>query len=73
MAQLDARPTGDQEASGSTPAEVGNIHSWSVLRTFIILSWNIFYGHSLLSPFRCFKKGSYQFLAKECAQYFLTA
>ena len=25
------------------------------------------------SPFRWFKKGSYQFLAKECAQYWLTA
>ena len=31
MAQLDARPTGDQEVTGSTPAEVGNILSgdWS--------------------------------------------
>ena len=51
-------------------------------------SWNIFYGHSLpstawrlimkyflrsFSPFRWFKKGSCQFLAKECAQYWLTA
>ena len=26
--QLDARPTGDQEVAGSTPAEVGNILSW---------------------------------------------
>ena len=34
------RPTGDQEVVGSTPAEVGNILSWS---------WNIFYGHSLPS------------------------
>ena len=25
MAQLDARPTGDQEVAGLTPAEVGNI------------------------------------------------
>ena len=25
MAQLDARPTDDQEVAGSTPAEVGNI------------------------------------------------
>ena len=25
MAQLDARPTGDQQVAGSTPAEVGNI------------------------------------------------
>ena len=34
-------------------------------------SWNIFYGHSLLSCW--FKKGSCQFLAKESAQYWLTA
>ena len=30
--------TGEEEVAGSTPAEVGNI-----------LSWNIFYGHSLPS------------------------
>ena len=40
VAQLDARPTEDQEVAGSTPAEVGNILSWR----FII---NIFYSHSL--------------------------
>ena len=28
MAQLDARPTWDQEVAGSTPAKVGNILSW---------------------------------------------
>ena len=28
VAQLDARPTGDQEVAGSTPAEVGNFLSW---------------------------------------------
>ena len=28
VAQIDARPTGDQEVAGSTPAEVGNILSW---------------------------------------------
>ena len=28
LAQLDARPTGDQEVAGSTPAEVGNILLW---------------------------------------------
>ena len=49
------RPTGDQEAAGSTPAEVGNILS------------------QRFSPFRWFKKGSCQFLAKGCAQYWLTA
>ena len=34
-------------------------------------SWNIFYSHSL--PFRFFKKGGCHFLAKKCAQYWLTA
>ena len=28
VAQLDARPTEDQEVAGSIPAEVGNILSW---------------------------------------------
>ena len=27
VAQLDVRPTGDQEVAASTPAEVGNIFS----------------------------------------------
>ena len=31
VAQLDARPTGDQEVAGSTPAEVGNILSWRLI------------------------------------------
>ena len=43
-------------------------------------SWNIFNGSVLFmkyflrsfSSFRCFKKDSCQFLAKECAQYWLT-
>ena len=57
------RPTGDQEVTGSTPAEVGNILSWrSIMKYFL---WSF-------SPFRWFKKGSCQFLAKECAQYWLT-
>ena len=40
VAQLDARPTGDQEVMGSTPAKVGNILLWRLI---------IFYGHSLSS------------------------
>ena len=28
VAELDARPTGDQEVAGLTPAEVGNFISW---------------------------------------------
>ena len=64
VAQLDARPTGDQEFAGSTPAEVGNIFSWRLIMKYFLLSF---------SPFRWFKKGSCQFLEKECAQYWLTA
>ena len=30
VAQLDARPTGDQEIAGSAPAEVGIILSWEI-------------------------------------------
>ena len=56
-------PTGDQ-VTGSTPAEVGNILSWRLIMKYFLWSF---------SPFRWFKKGSCQFLAKECAQYWLTA
>ena len=58
------RPTGDQEVAGSTPAEVGNILSWRLIMKYFLRSF---------SPFRWFKKRSCQFLAKECAQYWLTA
>ena len=44
------------------PAEVGNILSWRLIMKYFLLSF---------SPFRWFKKGSCQFLAKECAQYWL--
>ena len=58
------RPTGDQKVAGSTPAEVGNILSWRLIMKYFLRSF---------SPFRWYKKGSCQFLAKECAQYWLTA
>ena len=58
------RPTGDQEVAGSTPAKVGNILSWRLIMKYFLRSF---------SPFPWFKKGSCQFLAKECAQYWLTA
>ena len=58
------RPTGDQEIASSTPAEVGNILSWRLIMKYFL---------RLFSSFRWFKKGSCQFLAKECAQYWLTA
>ena len=58
------RPTRDQEVAGSTPAEVGNILLWRLITKYFLWSF---------SPFRWFKKGSCQFLAKESAQYWLTA
>ena len=64
VTQLDGRPTGDQEVAGSTPAEVGNILSWRFIMKYFLQSF---------SPFCWFKKGRCQFLAKECAQYWLTA
>ena len=57
------RPTEDQEVAGSIPAEVGNILSWRLIMKYFLQSF---------SPFRWFKKGRCQFLAKECAQYCLT-
>ena len=64
VAQLDAHLTGNQEVTGSTPAEVGNILLWRLIMKYFLWSF---------SPFHWFKKGSCQFLAKECAQYWLTA
>ena len=57
------RPTGNQEVAGSTLAEVGNILSWRLIMKYFLRSF---------SHFCWFKKGSCQFLAKECAQYWLT-
>ena len=59
MAQLDAHPTGDQEVVGLIPTGSGNILSWRFITRYFLRSF---------SPFRRFKKGSCQFLAKECAQ-----
>ena len=56
--------TGDQEVAGSTPP--------SRQHSFVEIGYEKnFYGHYLTST--DFKKGSCQFLAKECAQYWLTA
>ena len=57
VAQSDARPTGDQEVAGSTPTKVGNIRSLRLIMKYFLRSF---------SPFRWFKKGSCQLLAKEC-------
>ena len=73
------RPAGDQEVAGSTPAEVGNIPSWRLIMKYFLRSFSPFrwlimkYFLWSFSPFRWFKKGSCQFLAKECAQYWLTS
>ena len=42
VAQLDARPTGDQEVAGSTPAEVGNILSWRLIMKYFLRSFSPF-------------------------------
>ena len=42
VAQLDARPTGDQEVAGSTTAEVGNILSWSLIMKYFLRSFSPF-------------------------------
>ena len=46
------------------PHKVSNILLWRLIMKYFLWSF---------SPFRWFKKGSCQFLAKECAQYWLTA
>ena len=42
VAQLDARPTGDQEVTGSTPAEVGNILSLRLIMKYFLRSFSPF-------------------------------
>ena len=58
MAWLDARLTGDQEVTGQQ-------HS------FLEIDHEIF--SMVILSLLLFKKGICQFLAKECAQYWLTA
>ena len=64
VAQLDAHPTGDQEVAGLTPAGSATFFGGNLIMRYFL--WSV-------SPFRRFKIGSCQFLAKECAQYWLTA
>ena len=42
VAQLDARPTGDQEVAGSTPAKVGNILLWRLIMKYFLRSFSPF-------------------------------
>ena len=48
----------------TAPTEVGNILSWRLIMKYFLRSFSLF---------RWFKKGSCQLLAKESAQYWLTA
>ena len=42
MAQLDARPTGDQDVAGSNPAwSVGNILSWRLIMKCFLRSFSL--------------------------------
>ena len=63
MAQLDARPTGNEDVAGLTPAGLATFFhgDWW---------WNIFYDHSL--PSTDSRRAVCQCLAKESAQYWLT-
>ena len=65
MAQLDAHPTGDQEVAGSTPACSATFFRGDPRCDHEIFSMVIL---SLL----LIQEGQCQFLAKECAQYWLT-
>ena len=55
--------TDDQEIVGSTPAGLATSFHGDLIMKYFLQSF---------SPFRWFKKGSCQFLVKECAQYWLT-
>ena len=57
MAQLDVHPTGNQEVASSFPAGLGNFFFMLIDHEKCLRSF---------SPFPLFKKGSCQFLAKEC-------
>ena len=57
VAQSYARPTNDQKVAGLIPAGSRNI--------FVVIDHEIF--SMFFSPFCLFKKGSCQFLTKECA------
>ena len=58
VAQLDARPTGNQVAD-STPARSAIFFHGELIMKYFLRPF---------SSFRRFKKGICQFLAKECAQ-----
>ena len=55
VAQSDARPTGDQEIAGLTPAESATLFRGDLIMKYFLRTF---------SPFRWFKKCSCQFLVK---------
>ena len=63
VAQLHVCPTGDLEVAGLTPAGLATFFRGDLIMKYFLQSF---------SPFRRFKKGSCQFLAKECAEFWLT-
>ena len=64
VAQLDGHPTGDQEAADSTLTRSATFFGADLIMKYFLQSF---------CPFRWFKKGNCHFLAKECAQCWLTA
>ena len=64
VAQLDAPSDWRPGGRGFNPRRGRQHSSLEIDREYFLRSF---------SPFRWFKKGSCQFLAKECAQYWLTA
>ena len=64
MAQLDARLTDDQQVAGWSHAGSATFFRGDLTRKYFLRPF---------FPFRLFKKGSCQFLAKECAHYWLTS
>ena len=64
VAQLDMHLTGYQEVAGWTAAGLATLFHVDLIMKYFLRSFCIF----------CrFKKGSCQFLTKECEQYWLTA
>ena len=63
VAQLDARLTGDQKVEGLTPAGSATCFCGDLIVKYFLQSF---------SPFCWFKKGSCQFVVKECGLYWFT-
>ena len=64
VAELDAHPTGDPEVVDTTPARSATFFGGDLIMKYFLWSF---------SPYRLYKKGSCQFLVKDCAQYWLNS